>query len=105
MLPVGLKKMSITSVCTSSSPEMYTGKDLESITFVSRKSGSEKYELTDRKKKEFGVRKTGSGILVHRGLNSRNRFEQERVHSDIRKEKPAFACGSTINMRASQWKK
>lgn len=53
MLPVGLKKMSITSVCTSSSPEMYTGKDLESITFVSRKSGSEKYELTDRKKKRI----------------------------------------------------
>lgn len=94
MLPVGLKKMSVTSVCTSGSPEMYTGKSLDSITFVSRKSGSEKYELTNRKKKKIGVRKTGSGILVHRGLNNGNRFEQERVHSDIRKEKTAFACGS-----------
>lgn len=41
--------------------------------------------------KEFGVRKTGSGILVHRGLNNGNGFEQERVHPGIRKEKTAFA--------------
>lgn len=93
----------ITIICSSGRPELPKGKSLDSIAFVSRKKSARKL-WTDKQRKEFGLRKTGSGTLVHRGPNKGNEFERECVDLGLRKEKTAFACNSSTNVRTGQQK-